>query len=1335
MSHGGITTHADSARAVSGGRFPLTDAQSEKWIGSRYSASAGLAFIESIELAFIGEIHKEKLAAAFRRVVERHEAFSMRVQQDGMNQCFDSPSALYLEYRDFGAQSDPQAAYADYREHRSASPMDTAVPPLASACLCRLSAREHRVFMRAHHLIIDGWSIRVFMREWAAFYNADQAGTVARLHEPDSWSAYAKAEHARREGSEGRRSLDYWTGKFARLPEPLQWPTDTPRSASIGFSARSFCLEVSPSLWKGLRTLARELKVTRFSVLLGAYALFLYRLTGQIDIVCGVPFAGAARGGGLRMVGDTDNTLPLRIAIDPDAAVSGLLEAVQASLREAAAHQDVSLGRIVDALRLPRNTGRLMLVDSILTLEPAMDRLMFGGVECALNTVPRSASAWELALHWKQMPGRALLEVQYQSDLYRESTLRAWCGIYIDLLEEILRDSTAIAKEVNLEAASAPASAFSLIEGALPMQGAALSFPELLDHCLAEFATRTAAQCGGRSMSYAALDAASRNVAQGLIARGVGADAKVGICLPRSLEMLVAVLGAMRAGAAYVPLDPSFPEERLRFMAADSGLGTILVAEDGQVPAAVSGGRTLLSVRALADKPAKGPLPAVSADALAYVLYTSGSTGVPKGVCILQRNLVNFLQAMRVAPGFGPDDAICAATTLSFDIATLELYLPLLCGGRVVIADDREHRDPAALCGLIENHGCTVMQTTPSLVALLHEVGRTEALKPLRMFVGGEALPLPLARSLARGCRELWNLYGPTETTVWSSVGRFHDGAQAVTLGRPIANTRIYILDPRGRPALPGAVGEIWIGGAGVAAGYLNRPELSAARFVADVFAGDGSRMYRTGDLGRIHGGELFFCGRADQQIKLRGYRIEPGEIEAAAAAEEGVAECVAVVRQAVNGDQLLVLYFAGDPRQDLPARVGARLARTLPGYMRPQHVVRLPALPKTPNGKIDRKSLPAPLAGSAQENPQAVAPRDLMEKELLRQWQRLLQRDGIGIHDDFFALGGYSLLAVRLFAELHAAYGIDLPLATLIERPTIAELAQALRSARLGDGAPASDQVDASGVSTSGVSNWDALVALRIGADKPPLFLMHAVGGNVLNYLPLANGLARDQPVYGLQSVGLDGLTPPLRSIERMAERYAAEIRRLRPCGPYLLAGGSMGGVIAMEVARRLMAGGEKIAMLAMFDTYGPDHAFASQRKVWRQPLRWWPLYRQLDTAQKTELWRRVGFRLLWLPLAKLRHALKPGRAVIPAALRIERVERSNLQALVRHRPVLYPGEVTLFRTIRTRRSDDPSLGWAGWAEQGVAVIELAGRHDNFVGQPELALRLQRAIDACTAQ
>jgi amino acid adenylation domain-containing protein len=1330
LSHGGITTHADSARAVSGERFPLTDAQSEKWIGSRYSASAGLAFIESIELSLIGEIHKEKLTGAFRRVVERHEAFSMRVQQDGTAQYFDFPSALYLEYRDFSAQPDSRAAYADYREHRSASPMDTAVSPLASACLCRLSAREHRVFMRAHHLIIDGWSIRVFMREWAAFYNADRAGTVVRLPEPDSWSAYAKAEHARREGGEGHRSLDYWTGKFARLPEPLQWPTDIPRSASIGFSARNFCLEVSPSLWKGLRALARELKVTRFSVLLGAYALFLYRLTGQTDIVCGVPFAGAAKGGGSRMIGDTDNTLPLRITVDPDAAVSGLLQSVQTSLLEAAAHQDVSLGRIVEALRLPRNTGRLLLVDSILTLEPAMDRLTFDGAECALNMPPRRASAWELALHWRQMTGQVVLEVQYQSDLYRESTLRTWCGIYIDLLEKMFLKPAGTADDIELEAASPSASTFSLIEGALPTQDATQSFPDLLDNCLAEFATRTAAQCGDRSVDYAALDAASRNVATGLLERGIGPDQKVGICLPRSLDMLIALLGVMRAGAAYVPLDPSFPEERLRFMAEDSGLKTILGADGRQVPAVIAEGRTLLSVQALANEPADRTLPAVSADALAYVLYTSGSTGVPKGVCILQRNLVNFLQAMRVAPGFGPDDTICAATTLSFDIAALELYLPLLCGGRVVIADDSEHRDPAALCRLIENEACTVMQTTPSLVALLQEVGRAEVLKPLRMFVGGEALPLALAKSLAGGCRELWNLYGPTETTVWSSVGRFHAGAEAVTLGRPIANTRLYILDPRARPALPGAVGELWIGGAGVAAGYLNRPELSAERFVADVFANDGSRMYRTGDLGRIHEGNLVFCGRADEQIKLRGYRIEPGEIEAAAAAEPGVAECVAVVRPAANGDQILVLYVAGDAQPDLPARVGARLARTLPGYMRPQHVVLLPALPKTPNGKIDRKSLPAPTTETTEENAQTVAPRDPLERELVQQWQRLLQRDGIGIHDDFFALGGYSLLAVRMFAELHATYGIDLPLATLIEHPTIAELAHALRSLRPVEGSHPSDPADA-----GGAPGWDALVALRAGADKPPLFLMHAVGGNVLNYLPLANGLAKDQPVYGLQSLGLDGLTAPLRSIDRMAERYATEIRRLRPHGPYLLAGGSMGGVIAMEVARRLRASGEKIALLAMFDTYGPDHAFASQRKLWRQPLRWWPLYRQLEATQKTELWRRIRFRLFWLPLAKSQHALKPKRGAIPAALRIERVERSNLQALTRHRPVLYPGEVTLFRTMRTRRSDDPSLGWAGWAEQGVAVIELAGRHDNFVGQPELALRLQKSIDACTAK
>ena len=1328
-----------------GERHPLTEAQAEKWLGSRYSDGAALAFGEGFELAFDGDLDVEALSTAFATVTERHEALSMRFEADGSAQVYEPPSGIGLRHFDFRNDREPRAAYAAFCAERAGEPFDPSAPPLVRAWLCRLGAAEWRLLLRAHHLVFDGWSLRIVLQDLAAHYNKLRigAGSVPAV---DSWIDYVRAERVRRDGESGRASLAYWLDKYRDLPEPLRLPTDRARAPRLSFTADTIEHGVPDGLWLQLRTVARAQGVTRFSLLLAGYLLLLHRLTGQCDLVCGIPFAGAARGGGKRVVGDTDNTLPLRIRVVPEEPLSAFIRRVHDAMREAALHQDVSLGRIVRALPLAREPGCLLLVESILTLNPAIERLRFDGVGCRMRVMPHQAAAWELAWQWRPLAGGMVLEVQYHSDLYLPATIRAWCDAYLGLLEQIARGN-----DIRVgDAGAADCEGFALVDDRRRDWDDNASLPDLLQEALSRYSGRCAARCGGHQIGYAALDRASRVAASALRARGIGAGQLVGICMARSIDMLVAVLAVLRSGAAYVPLDPSFPPDRLRWMAEHARLG-VIVADDAQrLPQGLAHAAEVMHFADLAiDDGRDAALPKVAANDLAYVLYTSGSTGEPKGVRILHRNLVNFLRAMREAPRFDADDVLCAATTLSFDIAALELYLPLLCGGSIVIADDREHRDPEALARLIERHGCTVLQTTPSLLALLLEVKRDHVLHPLKLLVGGEAFPPALARALVPRCRELWNLYGPTETTVWSTIARVGMVEGAVPLGVPIANTRIYLLDARGRPTVPGALGEIWIGGAGVADGYLHRPDLTAERFVDDTFAADGSPMYRTGDIGRIRGGELYFHGRADEQIKLRGYRIEPAEIEAVAAGEAGVIESVAVARDVGNGDQVLVLYAGSDAAPDeLAARLRRRCAQWLPAYMQPQHMVVLQALPKTPNGKIDRRALPAPdparfdLAQCDRAGADAATasddPRDPLQVELRDAWRRLLRRPKIGVHDNFFELGGYSLLAVRLFAELHERHGVDLPLSTLIERPTIAGLAGALReamrdrdvqqssvqqpSSRSGGLLPsANDDVEAQ----SSIAPDSTLVELRAGGKLPPLFLAHAVGGNVLNYLPIASAAAPGRAVYGLQSPGLDGAEAPLATIEAMAARYARAIRGRQPHGPYLLAGGSMGGVLALEIARRLRDDGDEIAFLGMFDTWRPGASGWAGESPWR-PHRWWSLYRRLDAGQRAALWRRVGFRLWQLPMLQLREWLGRGAT---QELRRHRVESSNQNALASYRPRPYAGRIVLFRAMQAGGSD-ATLGWSGFAD-GIDVIELGGRHDTILEQPELPLRVRESIAA----
>ena len=1294
----------------------MTDAQAEKWLGSIYSNEASLAFVEAFELVFEGTLDVPRLQAALDAVVQRHEAFALRFEADGSMQVHDPSQRLRVRQADLSGVPSPLQEYASRCGRERNEPFDTSVAPLVRACLYRLGPEQHRLFMVAHHLVIDGWSLRIVLRDLAALYNGAAQGQGAYLPAADSWVEFARAERTRRDGPEGCRSQDYWRDRFRDLPEPAQLPTDRPRGTRIGFAAANFTVDVPRSLWDGLRVASRQSGVTRFSLLLAAYHALVYRLSGQADLVCGIPFAGAARGAGARLVGDTDNTLPVRVHVDPDGSLRALALQVQQELKEAAAHQDISLGRIVEALRLKRDAGRMLLVDSIVALVPSLERLAFDGVDCRLEVLPRTASAWETGWYWRQMPAGAVqLEVQYRSDLYNASTIRAWCDLYIRLLQACV--SAPEATVADFAPWRSPEEGIQMLANDAALAGAeAPSLPVLLQPAFLEHATRPAAECGERVIDYAGLDRRSRRVARALVAAGVVRGELVGIAVPRSLEMLVAVLAVMRAGAAYVPLDPAFPEERLLRMAAHSGLRRIVTADGVPLPPGLAEGRSSLPLGELEAVDATVPLPEVQPDDAAYVLYTSGSTGEPKGVRILHRNLVNFLCTMRQAPGFSREDVICAATTLSFDIAALELYLPLLCGGRVVIAGEEEHRDPEALCRLIEERGCTVFQTTPSTLALVNEVGRAGVLAPLRLLVGGEALPPALAQSLVGRCRELWNMYGPTETTVWSSVQRITPDMHAIPLGQPVARTRLYLLDDRLRPVLPHAVGEIWIAGAGLADGYLHRPDLTAERFLPDPFAGDGSRMYRTGDLGRLHDGQLHFQGRVDDQIKLRGYRIEPGDIEAAAAAETGVAECVVVVRAAGGGDDALVLYAAsGRAAADLVPALRARLRQALPAYMRPQYIEVLDRLPRTPNGKIDRRALPGPSALPDVAHGRR-SPRTAMETEFCALWRRLLGIDVVGPDDDFFALGGASLQAVRMFAALKERHGVDLPLATLIEHPTPASLAEVVSATR--DAAPLADAATAA-------DRWRPLLVMRRGGTWPPLFLFHAVGGNVLNYHPLVAAMDPRLPVYGLQSQGLDGSIPAFADIPRMAEAHARQIAAVRPDGPVMLAGGSMGGILALEVARCLQARGREVMLLAMFDTHVPGRVLGPG---WRRlPPRMAAALR-MDGAQWADLLRRTRLKLVEAPLARLRRLRDP-TAPEPLPLRLRRVERANHAALARYRLRPYAGDLVLFRAP-VAATADATLGWSRWIAGHVETHEVHGSHHDLISRPELAERLWQRIE-----
>ncbi|MFC5439089.1 amino acid adenylation domain-containing protein [Rhodanobacter ginsenosidimutans] len=1026
-----VGVEADASAIGLPAEAPLSEGQLEKWLGGQYGGAAELAFNESMALRLEGALDAVALRQALQTVWSRHEAFRLSFAADGKSQRVNDDTPLPLAEMDYAGYGDEaQTRFTAYCEAQMGLPFDTTRAPLVRFSLVRLGERSHGLHVISHHLVMDGWSVAVFMDELARCYNAAVAGRAPDLPVAESFRAYVLDERSRQIRTQASQ-LDYWKAVYATPPAALQLPGDHPQAA-LDFAAATERHAFPPALTAALKQEARRLGVSLYSLLLAGFGAWISRLTGQHDFAVGIPFAGQALAGSHALIGDGVNTLPVRLKVDPAATTAALVSRTHAALLDASEHQDITFMNILRALGLHRRAGGTPLTGVIFNLNPRVPDVTFSGLEHELHDCRRAALAWDLFFNLNDTAKTLTLDLHYATARFDNATIRRWIQTYEAVLADMLGNGTQVAQRGE-------------------RTGAADTLIALLDAQVKRTPQRIAVACEGRTLSYAELDRRATAVAQALRARGVGKGQLVGVSMPRSEHMLIAVLGVMKNGAAYVPLDPAFPEERLRYMAEHAQLRHVLTAEVDALPASVARGLELLAIADIeTGTHAAAALPVVEGSDLAYVLYTSGSTGQPKGVCVSHRNLANFLTSMRAQPGIDEADVLCAVTTLSFDIAGLELYLPLIAGARVVVASDAQQRDPDALLQLLRECQASVLQTTPALLRMLADHDATGVMRKLKLLVGGEELPRATADLLAGKCRELWNMYGPTETTIWSTLMQVQPGPGPVPLGRPIARTRIHILDEQRQAVPQGEVGEIWIGGDGVADGYLFRDDLTAERFRPDPFATDGSRMYRTGDLGSERDGVLFFHGRVDHQLKVRGYRIEPGDIEAAAGTDPAVRECVAVAQPFGDNDVRLVLYVAAavdDPAW--LAQLRDRLRDRLPAYMLPQHIERLESLPKTPNGKIDRKALPlptraaefaAPSPGSAKRSTQM----DLREIYIADIWRELIGVEDARESDNFFDVGGHSLLAVEFATRVQRERGVRIHLLD-IATGTLASLAREL--------------------------------------------------------------------------------------------------------------------------------------------------------------------------------------------------------------------------------------------------------------------------------------------------
>jgi amino acid adenylation domain-containing protein len=1051
---------------------PSTEPQREIWTAAQLGDDASLAYNESVNLRLRGPLDADALVQSLRDVVARHEALRGMFSGDGTMLLIAERIDVPIERVDLSALEarERRARLEAVLAEAVGEPFDLLRGPLLRAWLVKLAPDEHVAVLAAHHIVCDGWSTAVILREWASAYSARVRGRLPELPPPARFSEYALWRADRSRAAEGAADEAYWLSRFASGEIPvLELPLDRPRPAHRTYTSRRIDRVLDEELVSALKKTGARERASLFAVLLAGFYALLSRLSGQEDLVVGIPAAGQNAAGLASLVGHCVSMLPLRARVATDAPMKELVAEARSVLFDAYDHQGMTLGSLLTKLPIVRDPSRRPLVSVIFNVDRGMGPadLSFEGLACELCTTPRIAENYEIFLNAVELGGKVILECQYNVDLFDEETIDRWLAAY----ERLLR---AAAESLETPVGKLPIVSRAELELMERVNAAAVRPWSVADRVhdlvfaqIARSPDAVAVELDGCGLTYRELGARARALGEALRARGVSRGDLVGLCVERGPNMLVGLLGILEAGAAYVPLDPGLPAERLAFMAHDARMPALVTetALARDLPFAEAGAgavREVVLVDAVAPATfalsGRGEGPAGPEDPC-YVIYTSGSTGKPKGVLLPHRAVSNLVRSVAERPGMTAADVVLAVTTLSFDIAVSELILPLTVGAKIVLASREVAADGERLLALLERSKATFLDATPATYRLLLGAG-WNGTKGLKVVCTGEAMPRDLGEALLSRAESVWNGYGPTETCVWSTFWKVEKGFSRVLIGTPVANTQLYVLDARGERVPIGAVGELHIAGAGVALGYHERPSLTAQRFVPDPFGPPGAKMYKTGDLVRmLPSGELECLGRNDDQVKLRGFRIELGEIEEALTLHAAVRQAAVVVREDRPNDRRLVAYVAVQPGATLgDGELRAHLKKTLPDYMIPQAFVRLDRMPLTPSGKIDRRSLPAPSAEAQHpDGASFVAPRTETERTLTLLWQEVLGVGRVGIEDDFFALGGHSLLASQMLARLRRDHGVVLSFRTIFEATTIAQLAQRIDAQQVaGEAKPA---------------------------------------------------------------------------------------------------------------------------------------------------------------------------------------------------------------------------------------------------------------------------------------
>jgi amino acid adenylation domain-containing protein len=1162
---------------------------------------------------------------------------------------------------------------------------DLELGPLLRIRLLQLDDKTHVLSMMLHHIISDGWSQSVLFLELTALYNATIQGLPSPLPElPTQYADFSIWQKSPEQERELEKQLEYWKKQLTN-PTSLELPTDRPRQAVQTFNGAIEGFVIPATQTGKLKALSQQAGGTLFMILLAAVHILLQRYSGTNDIVTGSPIAGRNRTELEGLIGFFINTLVMRSDLSDNPIFLELFSRVRETALGAYSHQSLPFERLVETLLPDRDLSKNPFFQVMFALQnaPSADLQLEGLTSTSEKTLLESAKfdlTIELIERQDELHGR----INYNTDLFDKTTIVRMAGHFQTLLENITTNPECAISELSLLTASERRQLLA------EWNDTATKYPDgvcaytLFEAHAEQSPDAVAVISGDTRLRYDELNVRANQLAHHLISRGIGPKTLVGICLDRSPELPVAILGVQKAGAAYVPLDPSYPEARLAYMLDDAGAPLLLTRASLLSGLPDFSGELLCMDNAgeqLDHQSTANPEPAATTDNLAYIIYTSGSTGEPKGVEVTHAGLTNLVCWHIRAYQLDTADRITHLSGLGFDASVWDLWPCLAAGAGLYLIPEELRRSPPRLWSWIAAQGITLsFMPTPLAEAALQEA-LPDGLALRVLLTGGDRLHGGLTDK-ALPFRVV-NHYGPTENTVVATcadVDLLTDGEPHI--GKPIDNVHTYILDKQQQPVPVGIAGELYIGGNSLARGYHNQPALTAEKFIASPFSSDpAERLYRSGDRVRyLADGNIDFLGRVDEQIKLRGFRVVPGEIEAALCDLPNIEQAIVLLHDDIPGREQLIAYVTGGPVDS--ASIRTALKTRLPEFMVPTTIVPLDELPLTANGKIDRAALPAP-DGSETTSREKVMPRNKLELHLVKLWENLLGTEPVGVTDDFFALGGHSLLAARMFDEIKTLFGKELPLDTLwFGGATIEHLAQVISA-------------DESTVS------WPTLIRIKSGGERPPLFCIHTQGGNLFHYDDLAGALAKDQPVYGLQACGVYGREAFHDSVEDIAAHCIEKMTERSPDGPHQIIGFSSGGIVAYEMAQQLLQAGRPPALVALVDTY-PPHVRRHGHYLRRM--------KELLSRENLRYFQERAYHAVMQPLKLGRYR------------QLSSIGEAHRWAHWSYRPRPYPGDVALFLAEDSlNKTSNPTLGWDKLIEK-LHVHKLPGSHAMMVKPPHVS-------------